>query len=235
MAHATFDPTADWPTWSRVLVVATVLELFLLVAYFLGTGNSVRTPRYVLYPFLWINVAIVAVVAVRPRRASRRHRLLAAAVAGAYFLLLANWSGLVGLTTTGHHAIPESVLGLTIGQGSPGWQRVRFITPLFNVQFIPYRVIGYLGLTYLVYVAVIDATGAVLSGALGFLSCLSCSFPIVAAAITSIWGGSTTLMGSVYAHSVDISTATFLLSAALLYWRPGFRSVREKLPGSDGE
>lgn len=234
MAHATRDPTTGWPAWSRVLVVAIVLESFLLVSYFLGTGNAVTMPRYVLYPFVWINVAIVAVVAVRPRQASRRSRLLAAGIAAAYFLLLANWSGLIGLTT-GHHTIPESVLGLTIGQGSPGWQRVRFITPLFNVQFIPYRVIGYLGLTYLVYVAVLDATGAVLSGALGFLSCLSCSFPIVAAAITSIWGGSTTLMTSVYAHSIDISTATFLLSAALLYWRPGLRSVRDLLPTSDEE
>lgn len=226
MAHATPDSLRDWPDGTVALAVAVAVELLLLGGYFLGTGASVVVPRYVLYPFLWINVAIVVAIRVDPRPAPRRHRLLAAGVAAGYFLVLANWSGLIGLTTA-PHGVPESLLGLTVGEGSPGWQRVRFITPAFNVQFIPYRVIGYVGLTYLVYAAVLDATSAALSGAIGLLSCLSCSFPIVAAAVTSIWGGSATLMSTVYAHSVDVSTATFLLSAALLYWRPGFPSLGE--------
>jgi hypothetical protein len=155
-------------------------------------------------------------------RAPRRHHLVAGAVSLGYFLLLANWAGLIGLTGLGHHPLPESSLGLHVGAGSPGWERVRFITRVFYVASVPYRLIGYLGLAYLVYAAVLDVTGAVVSGALGLFSCLSCSFPIVASLVTGVWGGSVTLMSTVYAYSIDISTLAFLLSVGLLYWRPGF-------------
>lgn len=212
----------DPPRGIGVVAAAVAIELLLLGLYFGATPATVTRPRYVLYPFVWINAALWAVVRIRPRPATRRARLVGAAVAGGYFLLLANWSGLIGLTTVGHHPVPESSLGLTIGAGSPGWERVRFVTRLFYVSFVPYRVIGYLGLAYLAYAAVADATTAALSGALGLLSCLSCSFPIVASMVTSVYGGSLTLVSTVVAYSVDLSTAAFLLSVALLYWRPGF-------------
>jgi|GEM_PF-304115 len=238
MSHPTTArlPPADWPTELQVLLAAIWFEMALLLGYFLVTDATVTTPRYVVYPFVWINAVLWAGMRTQTRRASRRLQAVAVAVAIAYFLLLANWAGLVVLTGGGHHPVPESVLGLSFGSGSPGWARVRFITRTFAISFVPFRVIGYLGLAYLVYAAVLDATSAVASGALGLLSCLSCSFPIVASAVTGVWGGSVTAMSTVFSHSVDISTLAFLVSVGLLYWRPGFPSlglVRGSDSGSD--
>jgi hypothetical protein len=236
MSHSTTArlPPADWPTELQVLAVAIWAEMTLLLGYFLLTDATVTTPRYVVYPFVWINAVLWAGMCTTTRRASRRLQAVAVAIAAAYFLLLANWAGLVVLTGGGHHPVPESVLGLSFGSGSPGWARIRFITETFAISFVPFRVIGYLGLAYLVYAAVLDATSAVASGALGLLSCLSCSFPIVASAVTGVWGGSVTAMSTVFAHSVDISTLAFLVSVGLLYWRPGFPSLG-LLNGSDGD
>jgi hypothetical protein len=227
MSHASIarTPPADWPTELQVLVAAIGFETTLLVGYFLVTDATVTTPRYVVYPFLWINAVLWAGMRTPFPRASRRHHAVAFGIALAYFLLLANWAGLVVLTGGGHHPIPDSVLGLSVGSGSPGWARVRFITRTVAVSFVPFRVIGYLGLAYLVYAAVLDVTGAVASGAIGLLSCLSCSFPILASVVTGAWGGSVTLMSTVFAHSNDFSTLAFLGSVGLLYWRPGFPSL----------
>lgn len=233
MAHSAARPSPrDLPTGAQLLLAAVALEGVLLVGYFLSTPATVTRPRYVLYPFVWINVALVAVARTDPSRAPRTHHLVAGVVAAVYFALLANWAGLFVLTGGGHHGVLEGILGVSVGSGSPGWARVRVITRTVAVSFIPYRVIGYLGLAYLVYAAVLDVTGAVFSGALGLLSCLSCSFPILASLLTGVWGGSVTLMSTVYAYSVDLSTLAFLVSVALLYWRPGFPSLRG---GSDDD
>lgn len=233
MAHSArrLAPT-DWPTGVQLLVAAVVLEAALLAGYFYSTPATVTRVRYVLYPFVWINVVLVAVARTALPRAPRRHHLVAAAVAAVYFVLLANWAGLFVLTSGGHHGVLDSVLGVSIGAGSPGWARVRVVTRAVAVSFIPYRVVGYLGLAYLVYAAVLDVTGAVVSGAVGLLSCLSCSFPILASLVTGVWGGSVSLMTTVYAYSTDLSTLAFLLSVALLYWRPGFSSLRS---GTDAD
>ncbi|MFC7140251.1 hypothetical protein ACFQMA_10465 [Halosimplex aquaticum] len=225
MAHSTRETAWPWPSGTGVLAAAVALEGVLVVGYFLATPGEVTVPRYVLYPFVWINAVLVAAYRTPISQAPRRRHLLAGALAAVYFLLLANWAGLVGLTVGGHHPIPESVLGLSVGSGSPGWGRVRLITRVFYVSFVPYRVIGYLGLTYLVYAAILDASGAVASGALGLVSCLSCSFPVLASFATGFLGGWVTLMSTAVAYSVDVSTAAFLASVALLYWRPGFPSV----------
>jgi hypothetical protein len=236
MSHASIarTPPAEWPTYVQILVAAIGLETFLLVGYLVVTGATVTMPRYVVYPFVWINAVLWAGMRTPVPGGSRRHHAIAAAVAGGYFLVLGNWAGLFVLTGAGHHPVPESVLGLSFGSGSPGWARVRFITRAFAVSFVPFRVIGYLGLAYLVYAAVLDVTSAVATGALGLLSCLSCSFPIVASAVTGVWGGSVTAMSTVFAHSVDISTLAFLASVGLLYWRPGFPSFRFGRGTADG-
>lgn len=218
------------PRGARLLAAAVALEAALLAGYFLATPATVTVPRYVVYPFVWINAAVVAVARTDPPRAPFRRSAVAAVVAAAYFLLVANWAGLVGLTGAGHHAV-EGLLGLHVGAGSPGWERVRLVTRTVYVSFVPFRVIGYFGLAYLVYVTVLDATTAVVSGALGLFSCLSCSFPILASLVAAVWGGSLALGSTVSAYSLDLSTLAFLASVALLYWRPGFPSFA----GDDGD
>jgi len=230
MVHSTHRTARPWPAGAGLLAAAVALEVVLVVGYFVATPGTVTVPRYVAYPFVWINAVLVAASRTPIPSAPPRRHLLAGALAAGYFLLLANWAGLVGLTVGGHHPIPEGVLGVSVGAGSPGWGRLRLVTRTFYVSFVPYRVIGYLGLTYLVYAALVDASGVVASGALGFVSCLSCSAPIFASAVTGVLGGWVTLMSTAIAYSVDISTIAFLTSVALLYWRPGMPSS-----GSDGE
>jgi uncharacterized membrane protein YraQ (UPF0718 family) len=74
-----------------------------------------------------------------------------------------------------------------------------------------------------VYATAIDAAGAAISGILGFFSCVSCSWPIVASLASSVLGGGTALATTAFGASYDLSTAVFLLTVGLLYWRPLIR------------
>jgi len=85
---------------------------------------------------------------------------------------------------------------------------------------IPYKLIGYLALTYLVYVTLLDAAGSAVGGVLGLLSCVSCTWPVLATIVTGVAGSGTALAGAVYAQSYDLSTVVFVVTVGLLYWRP---------------
>lgn len=207
----------------RLLALVVVVELCLLVVYFGATPAQVTQPRYVLYPFVWINVAFWVIRRMDPPRATQRATLLAGSVTTVYFVVLCWLAGLIGFTLAGN---PEPLVGFNVGYGSPGWERVRLVTPIAHLTLIPFRVVGYLALAYLVYVTVLDATGAALSGAIGFVSCLSCGVPIVGSLATGLFGASAGVTGTLYSNAVDLSTFVFLLAVALLYYRPGFNSRR---------
>jgi hypothetical protein len=85
---------------------------------------------------------------------------------------------------------------------------------------MPARVVGYLALAYLVYATVIDAAGSAVSGVLGLLSCVSCSWPILASLLTGVFGSSSALVAATFDLSYDVSTLVFVVTVALLYWRP---------------
>lgn len=202
----------SWIVWGLVLG----FEALLLAGYFGLTGATVTQPRYVLYPFVWLNVGVWAVLRVGVPAAPRRRRLLVGAGAAVYFLALLWLAGLVG--TTAH---PESGgLGLRVALASPGWGPVvTYLGPVAHLTFVPYRVVGYIALSYLAYARALDAVGAALSGVLGFVSCVSCTFSVVASLGAGLAGGSTVAAG-VYALSVDASTAVFLLAVGVLLWGP---------------
>ena len=63
----------------------------------------------------------------------------------------------------------------------------------------------------------LDAAGSAVAGLIGLLSCFSCTWPIVAAIAVSVLGATALNM------SYDPSTAVFVLTAGLPYWRPGIR------------
>ncbi|MFB6281122.1 MAG: hypothetical protein ABEH40_03790 [Haloferacaceae archaeon] len=202
----------------RWLVVLVTLEAASLVGYFGLTNAAITDVRYVLYPFVWINVGVLAVLATDPREGSRRTRLLAGAVAAAYFLALAALAGLVGLELGHAHS---HVSGLQFTMSAPGYgPRIAYAGSLVTLTLVPYRVIGYLALAYLVYAAVLDLSGATLSGIVGLGSCVGCSLPLVAPAVAGAAGG-TGLLSAATAFSIDISTAVFVVAATLLALRPG--------------
>jgi hypothetical protein len=221
----------------RLLALVVVVESLLVGAYFLGSPAEVRRLRYVLYPFIWINVGLWAVLNTDLPAATTTQRRLAGLAAGAYFLLLAFVTGLVGVsvdlpllavgagTTLGLELLPlhaaSHPVGWSVSVSAPGWSpRIAYVGHEFYAYFVPYRVIGYLSLAYLVYAAALDAARSTLPGVLGMAACLGCSFPVVTALVGAA-GGSAGLAAAVTDSSVDLSTLAFVAAVGLLYWRPG--------------
>jgi hypothetical protein len=192
------------------LVVAA--ELALVTAYVAVSNTTVTEPRYVVYPFVWINVGIWAVLRTDLPATDARTRRIARAMAGAYLLLL-SWAGgvlLVGLTGP----IPGGAVA-SVHWNVPGWgPAVVYGTPRLRLVVVPFKVVGYVALTYLVYARLLDATRGVLSGVLGLFSCVGCAFSILLPLL-----GATALFGSALTGLAwDLSTLVFVLTVALLYW-----------------
>ena len=217
--------TSDWrerlrpaPATARWTLLVVNAELLVLWLWYLTTQpqfDSLLGARYVLYPFVWINVGLWALARATPTPAPSRRRVLAGVLAAGYFLLLAYVGGLVGSGT--HHAV-----GPTVSLGTPpGFSpAVLYDGALIKLTLIPYKLIGYLALAYLVYVTTIDAAGSAITGVLGLFSCISCTWPIIAAAVTGTIGGGAAIAGAVYAGGYDLSVAVFVVTVGLLYWRP---------------
>lgn len=200
---------ADWPLWTGLLTA----EL-LAVGTYLFTSGGISEPRYVLYPFLWINVGLYALIRARRPRASGRRRALAASVAAVYGIALAVVTGLVGLPLFEHaHSHPN---GWQLTLSAPGWgPRIAYVLGEFHLYFVPYRVVGYVALSYLLYAGLADRSKASSAGLLGLLSCVGCSFPLLTSVVA---GTSAAALSGVSGYSLDLSTVAFLAAMALLWW-----------------
>ena len=208
-------PTNLW--WLGPVVLA---EALLVVGYFGVTGARPTEFRYVVYPFVWINLGLVAVVETRPRPASRGLRLLAGVVAVAYFLVLAWLAGLVAIDTAPATHSHAHLHGWQVTLSAPGWgPRVGYATRLGHLYFVPYRVVGYLALAYLVFARTLDVSAAALSGVVGLATCLSCGFPVLASLTAGALGPVSAGMAT-SALSFDLSTLAFVFAVGLLYWSP---------------
>lgn len=205
-------PEPDEFAWLGLIVSA---ELLLLGAYFGLTPATVTSVRYVLYPFVWINLAIWALFRVDPPAGSDRARFAAGTVAAGYFLLLALLSGLVALELGAGGHSHSYMSGWQVTMSAPGWgPRIGYVASNFHVNFVPYRVVGYLGLAYLVYATLLEAAGAAISGVVGLVSCIGCTFPVVESVAFGLLGAGAAAATTTYA--VDTSTAMFALAVVLL-------------------
>lgn len=223
-AGARRHPLAERVSASTVgLLALVVLAELALVAGYLGVAAvDAGNVRYLLYPFVWINLGVGAVFAVEPPAASRRVRYGVALAAAGYLLVLAYFGGVLELSHVGHAHSHGGANGLSVFTSlPPGWgPTVVYDHALFTLTLVPYQFVGYLALTYLVYVALVDTATAAFSGAVGLLSCASCSWPVFASLLAGVAGGSA-VASTVYTFSVDLSTAAFVAAVALLVWRPG--------------
>ncbi|WP_458185510.1 DUF7546 family protein [Haladaptatus sp. NG-WS-4] len=215
---ARFRPTGETVLWGAALLNA---ELLLLLLYFSLSNHSGGELRYLLYPFVWINVAVFAVWGTNPVARSDRDRVLGIAVAVGYFLVLGYVGGLFGPA----HSMAGMTSGsLRIAWLPPGWgPALLYNGDLVRLSVLPFKLVGYLSLAYLVYATVLDAAGSTVAGILGLFSCVSCTFPVVASIVTGIAGAGTGLATTVASGSYDISTVVFVVTVALLYWRPTMR------------
>lgn len=213
--------TAISPEEAKSIGIVVIAELVLVTAYFEFTVATLTHLRYTVYPFIWINVGVWAVLKTTPPAVKRRYQWLGVIVAAIYFSLLAMLAGLIGVHP-GHSPHPHDAFGLRIVMGAPGWgPAIAYIAPSYHLEFIPYLVIGYVSLSYLVYVTVLEAAKTAIAGLLGIGSCIGCTFPVIASLVAGMAGGSSALSTVIYSLSVDVSTGVFVVAIVLLYWRPG--------------
>jgi hypothetical protein len=208
-------PRRETLLWGALLVNT---ELLLLVAYAaFGSADllSARGLRLWVYPFVWINASVWAVARTDVAPPSTRNRAVAAALAVGYFGVLAYTGGLVG---PGHESLG---FGVALASLPPGWApAVTYNGMGVSLVLIPYKLVGYLTLAYLVYATVLDAAGSAVTGVLGLLSCVSCSWPVLASIATGVVGGGSGIAAAVSAGSYGLSTVVFVATVALLVWRP---------------
>lgn len=202
--------------WGVLLLNA---QLVCIVAYYALTNASPTEPRYALYGLLWVNLGAAVIYATDPPQGpdfvTRRR---AAALAAAYFGLLAIFGGMV---STG---LGDAASGVRIAWLPPGWgPAFVYAGEYVVIAAMPAFLVGYGALAYLVYVTVLEASGSAIAGVLGFFSCVSCTWPILASIAASVVGGTGILGAAALNASYDLSTAVFVLTVGLLYWRPGIR------------
>ena len=188
--------------------------LLAAVGYVLLTDAQFVPLRVGLYGLVWLFVGVAAVALTDPTPTTSRTKRRAAAVAVAYFCVLAYAGGVVSFGD------PLSA-GVRLAYLPPGWGPAVVVShDVANVVAMPARVAGYLALSYLVYVTVIDAAQAAVSGLLGLLSCVSCTWPVLTSLAAGAFGAGSALATVSAAYSYDLSTFVFLVTVALLAWRP---------------
>jgi len=103
---------------------------------------------------------------------------------------------------------------------APGWgPLVAFTSPWLRLYLVPFEVLGYASLAYLVYANVLDLTRSTFSGALGLVTCVGCTVPVLRRHSSAFSVGlPPALTTTAYAWSYDIGTIIFLLTVGLLSW-----------------
>lgn len=189
-------------------IVVLALEATAVVTY-VDTAGATGTPVwYLVYPLIWINLTLAAVLAAR--RQSLTGSTTTAAIATGYFFLLA-WAG--GLVSIGGNGS-----GLTVHGMPPGWgPMVVYDHTLVAVSLVPFRVIGYLGLSYLVYVALGRSFRSGAAGLLGVFSCVSCTAPVLAL-FGGVFAGSSVAILDAIGWSQELSLLVFATSLVALIW-----------------
>ncbi|MFW6265217.1 MAG: DUF7546 family protein [Halanaeroarchaeum sp.] len=195
-------------TWT--LVVFT--ELLLVAGFLAVSSTSIEQVRYVVYPFVWINVGLLGVTAIETSPGSWRHRAIGIAVAVGYYVVLMYAAGNLGGTPAG------TDWSLRVSMLMPGWgPSVVAAGPVLRVSLVPFEVIGYAALSYLLYANVLRISRGLLAGALGLVTCVGCTVPILAPMIGLLGGPASGLTSTAYQYSYDIGTVLFVITVGILY------------------
>ena len=205
-------PATETLLWGAVLVTAELLALLLYLAQPSVTPTAVR---YYVYPFVWINVGLWALVRTDPPAASRRRRYAAGAFAVGYFAVLAYAGGLVG------PGLGAMTTGLRIAPLPPGiGPALIYGGEAIRLVLFPYKIVGYAALAVLVYATALDVARSAIGGTLGLFSCVSCTWPVLATFVGGVAGGSSAVASATLSGSYGLSTVIFVVTVGLLYWRP---------------
>ncbi len=207
-------PRDETVRWGALLILA---EIALLLAYYSVADARLVAVRFVVYPLVWINVAAWAVARTDLPESTPRRRRLGAAVAAAYFLVLAYFGGLWGLGS------PPLAPYLEVSWLPPGWgPAVLFADFGVVMALMPYKLVGYVALAYLVYAVLLETAGSALHGVVGLFSCVSCTWPILATVLSGVFGAGSAVASVATGQPYGVSTLVFLSAVALLVWRPSW-------------
>jgi hypothetical protein len=197
----------------RLLAGLVAAEATLVVAFLALFDAQVLSVRYLLYPFLWVNLGVLAVFTTDLPAVRDRRTAAAATLAVGYFLVLAWATGLVGAGAGG----PLTVRLVPV---MPGWGPVLLVGGPLSVALIPFETVGYAAVALLVYAGTARAAAGVLSGALGVVTCVSCVGPVVAGVASGLLGGTSSALVAATSGpwAYDISTAVFVVTVGALWW-----------------
>jgi len=203
-------------------LVAAVLWIETVVVgwYLLYEPVRITDPLVLVYPLVWINASLLAIRLRDPPGGSVRHRRLGLVLGAGYFLVLAYVGGLVSL---GHalHGHAHSFGVVVHWPLPPGWGPVvTYAGSLVGLSLVPYKLVGYATLAYLVYVTVVEAASSAWGGVVGLFSCVSCAWPVLGTVLASAFGSSAAVVAVAETQPYGASTLVFLSAVGLLVWRP---------------
>jgi len=207
-------PTAVWssarsPIRAAVAtaVVATVALLTAIATYLRLTDAVITTGRSLSYPVVWIVTSLTAAVWIGLTVRGRPRRWRGVAIGGGYTLVIAWLTGLLGATTGG--------FPLRVHAAPPGWGPIiLYDSGLLRLSIVPFKLIAYLALGYVIYALVAAHRGSIRAAAVGVFSCVSCTGPLLVAIIGAVGGTQATT--AVATAGYDIATVALVATFGLL-------------------
>lgn len=230
MATTTFD---HWRRDDRIPLQAIILfnvlfAIQLLAAVIYGVVFQIPplTLHIFLLPFVWITVSVLAVWYTTPSEAEPRRKLFAGTISGGFLLVFLYLSGTVGTSTEVFEQVTGPSAITVTADRSLGWSPILFYSgEWFALRVIPYQLIGYVALSYLIYAAILDITRSAKAGLLGLALCPGCSAALLAPVLASVAGISSAFALFVR-YTYEISTVLFVFAVAFIYWEPSLAKLR---------
>lgn len=188
-----------------------------VAAYFVLTDSTALSFRHALFPVVWVTLGAWAVVRVGAPTSDELpwYAPAIAIVSGVYFVALLYLGGLVGTA-----ASPGTAF--TVSGASPGWGPILAYSGDFvYLRIVPFQLVGYAALSYLVFVALTDTATSLVGAAVGLVSCVGCTWPIVAGALSVVGGagvgaGAAGLPSFLASYSYALSTVVFAAAVLVL-------------------
>ena len=188
-------------------IVATVALLTAIATYLRLTDAVITTGRSLSYPVVWIVTSLTAAVWIGLTVRGRPRRWRGIAIGGGYTLVIGWLTGLLGATTGG--------FPLRVHAAPPGWGPIiLYDSGLLRLSIIPFKLIAYLALGYVIYALVAAHRGSIRAAAVGVFSCVSCTGPLLVAIIGAVGGTQATT--AVATAGYDIATVALVATFGLL-------------------
>jgi len=194
-----------------VWTLFVAVQIAAITAYFALTDSVALTPHHALIPVVWITIGAWAVVNTPLPEELPSYAPVVGAVSGIYFVVLLYLGGMVGFTTS-----PGS--SLIVAEASPGWGPIfGYTTDVFYIRVVPFQAVGYAVLSYLVFVALTDTATSLVGAAVGMVSCVGCTWPIIAGILSVVGAGGVGATSAIPSVSYELSTVVFAVAVLVLY------------------